>query len=176
MNGDTPVSSLPTDHCQALKAACDILIDEFPEDVGRLLHGGDFVETWMSNYLPPQFTTKYTPLLAKKMLVCVVTVAWKLVQPGSWPLACVGEQLALHALIERAEIAMELDGEQADFADFRELAFPDSDILMLFEPSFDGIEDSDVGDYLGLGNLAPKHWFDPLYSGIPVHPYVADEP
>ncbi len=174
MIGDTSRSTLPADHWKALNAASDILIDEFSEDVGHLLNGRDFDTTWMSNYLPPQFRQKYTALLAKKVLVCVVVVAWKLEQPTSWPLACVGEQLALRALIERAEMELDLQGKEADYGDFWELAFPDTDILMLFDPAWDGIEDSDIADYLGARALAPKNWFDPLYDIVPVHPYVAE--
>lgn len=178
MISDTSRSTLPADHWQALNAASDILIDEFSEDIGRLVDDGDgdFETTWMSNYLPPQFHQTYTALFAKKVLVCVVVVAWKLEQPMSFPLACVGEQLALRALIERAEVELEMEGREADFTDFWEMAYPDTDILMLFDPAMDGIEDSDIGDYLGTRSLAPKDWFDPLYDTVPVHPYVAEDP
>ena len=61
-------------------------------------------------------------------------------------------------------------------SDLWELAFPDKDILMLFDPAWDGIEDPEIGDRLGTRALAPNHWFDPLYDGVPVHPYVAPDP
>jgi hypothetical protein len=41
--------------------------------------------------------------------------------------------------------------------------------------AWDGIEDSEIGDHLGVRNLAVEHWFDPLYDIAAVHPYVADE-
>ncbi|NOX30890.1 MAG: hypothetical protein GXP35_12710 [Actinobacteria bacterium] len=47
---------------------------------------------------------------------------------------------------------------------------------MLFNPAWDGIEDSDIADHLGARALAPKNWFDPLYDIVPVHPYVAESP
>lgn len=85
----------------------------------------------MSNYLPLQFRRKYTALRAKKLLVCVVVVAWKLAQPDGWLLACVGEHLALRALIERAGAELELVGKEANYSSFWDLAFPDVDIEML---------------------------------------------
>lgn len=177
MIGSAFPSTLPPDHWQALQNAGNVLIDEFSEDVGRLLAGEEFDDTfWMSNYLPPQFRRKYTALLAKKLLVCVVVVAWKLDQPDGWMLACTGEQLALRALVERAEVELELQGKEADYTSFWDLAFEDTDIELLFNPAWDGIEDSEIGDHLGVGNLTVEHWFDPLYDIAPVHPYVSDEP
>jgi len=175
--GSALPSTLPADHWQALKTAGNILIDEFSDDVGRLLAGEEFDDSlWMSNYLPPQFHPRYTPLLAKKLLVCVVLVAWKLEQPDGWLLACVGEHLALRALIERAEVELELQGKEADYSSFWDLSFEDADIEMLFNPAWDGIEDSEIGDHLGVQNLEVERWFDPLYDIAPVHPYVAEEP
>jgi hypothetical protein len=173
--GDTQPSTLPPDHWDALRASIDILIDGFSDDIARLMIDEvGFEHTFMSIYLPPQFKSRYNALFAKKLLVCLITVAWKFDQPGNWPLACTGEQLALRALVERAESETELDGKDYDFGDFWELAFPDCDLDMLYEPAFDGIEDSDIADEMGARHLHPDRWFEPLYDGIPVHPYVSD--
>jgi hypothetical protein len=173
--GDAHPTTLPADHWKGLRASVDILIDGFSDDIARLLIDEvDFEHTFMSAYLPPQFKARYGALFAKKLFVCLVTVAWKLDQAGNWPLACTGEQLALRALVERAESQMELDGSDYDFEDFWELAFPDRDLDMLFEPAFDGVEDSEIADYMGARHLHPDRWFEPLYEGIPVHPYVAE--
>ena len=70
MIGSSFPSTHPADHRQALKTAGNILIDEFSDDIGRLLAGEEFDDSfWMSKYLPPQFRPKYTALLAKKLLV-----------------------------------------------------------------------------------------------------------
>ena len=176
MIGSAFPSTLPADHWQALQTAGNILIDEFSDDVGRLLAGTEFDDSfWMSNHLPPQFRPKYTTLLAKKLLVCVVVVAWKLEQPDGSLLACVGEHLALRALIERAEVELGLQGKEVNYSSFWDLAFPDADIEMLFDPAWDGIEDSEIGDQLGVRNLAVEHWFDPLHDIVAVHPYVAED-
>ncbi|HLF43041.1 MAG TPA: hypothetical protein VJA46_05875 [Acidimicrobiia bacterium] len=175
MIGDANTATLPKDHWAALKTSVDGLIDEFSEDIaGLLLDEVAFEHTFMSSYVPPQFTSRYTALFAKKMLVCLVTVGWKLEHPGQWPLACTGEQLALRALIERAESQMELDGQAFDFGDFVELAFQDTDLDMLFDPAWDGIEDSDIADHLGARHLHPDRWFEPFYEGIPVPPYGSE--
>jgi uncharacterized protein (DUF2126 family) len=156
--GDASRATLPEDHWQALAAAGSILIDEFSDDVSRLLSGGDFDDTWMANYLPPQFERKYTALFAKKMVVCVAVVAWKLEEPGNWPLACVGEQLALRAIIERADVELDLQGKDYKFESFWDLAFSDTDFPMLYEPAWDGVEDTAIAERLGAGNLAPDDW------------------
>jgi len=172
--GDANAATLPPDHWTALKASVDMLIDEFSDDIAGLLHDEvAFDHTFMNSYLPPQFTSRYTALFAKKLLVCVVTVGWKLEQPGQWPLACTGEQLALRALIERAESKMELDGQSFDFGDFVELAFQDTDLDMLFDPAWDGVEGSDIAEHLGARHLHPDRWFEPFYENIPVHLYVS---
>jgi hypothetical protein len=75
-------------------------------------------------------------------------------------------------LIEEAESILEVRDEEADFGDFRELAFKDEDYLMLFDMAWDGIEDSDLGRQVRVMNLAFDEWFEPFYEGIPVHPYV----
>ena len=151
-----------------------MLIDEFSDDIaGLLLEETDFEHTFMSNYLPDQFRARYDVLFAKKLLVCLITVASKLEQPGNWPLACMGEQVALRALVQRAESHMELEGQDFDFGNFWELGFPDEDLEMLFDPAFDGVEDSDIADHLGARNLHPDRWFEPFYENLPVHPYVA---
>jgi len=51
--------------------------------------------------------------------------------------------IIISLLVARARGAR--DGRQGgDFTDLWELAFPDTDILMLFEPAGDGIEDSNI--------------------------------
>jgi len=91
--------------------------------------------------------------------------------------ASTAECLALMAIIEKAKMLLEMKGEEdgryqeADFSLFEDIAFPDLDILLLFNPALDGIEDTHVAIYMGMA-LKPSEWFKQIYA--PVHPYVYD--
>jgi hypothetical protein len=50
-----------------------------------------------------------------------------------------------------------------------EAAFPDLDIDLLFDPAWDGVEDTDVAEEMGMF-LKPAEWFGEAYG--PVHPYI----
>src|SRR5207248_530236 len=113
-----PHDILPPSHREALYAAVDVLTDEFLDDVATLQDDDDFTNTSMVDYLPRKYLPHYTPLVARQFLVCLITVAWKLRSPGIYRLACVGEELALNALIERAEGLLDMDGQKADFDGF----------------------------------------------------------
>ena len=170
--GDVPEGMLSPKQEKALRSAAVALLDRFFADVGHLEAGGDFSDTDMAAYLPVRFLPKYNHLFAKEFLVAFSAVASKLVQPGNWPLACVAEELALHALIEEAESQLETRGEEAYLGDFRELATKDKDYMWLLDMAWDGIEDSEIGRQEGVMNLAFDAWFEPFFEGIPVHPYV----
>lgn len=88
---------------------------------------------------------------------------------------CTGEEMALHLGIARAQaltrnrprlVAKTVAGLPDDRRDFdfeaaSEELFQDGDVLMLFDQSLDGIEDSgnEANQALGMVNLAPAHWF-----------------
>ncbi len=91
--GDVPEGMRAPAQEQALRSATVVLLDRFFADVGHLEAGGDFADTDMVAYLPQRFARKYNHLFGKEFLVALGTVASKLVQPGNWPLACVGEEL-----------------------------------------------------------------------------------
>jgi len=165
---------LPPSHREALFAAIDTLIDEFLDDVAHLREGKPFAETWMKTFLPEKYLHRYNQLFARQFLACLMTVAWKLTSPDPQWLACVGEELALDALLRQAEIQLDVEGEHADFGDFEDVAFEDTDFKVLFDPAWDGIEDSEVGEYLRMANLHLADWFKPFRESDPVHPYVWD--
>ena len=90
--------------------------------------------------------------------------------------SCTGEEMALHLVIEAAEIGVS-DGSLAmdqslppdedrdqDFDWVREVLFRDHDVLWLFEDSLDGIDDpdSELSKQYGLANLHPNRWFVPF--------------
>ncbi|MER5696150.1 hypothetical protein ACWDBO_29690 [Streptomyces mirabilis] len=91
---------------------------------------------------------------------------------------CTGEEMALHLGIARAEgltrnrprlvreTVADLPQHRRDF-DWTACSaglFEDHDVLMLFDDSLDGVEDSgsDVNQALGMVNLAPLDWFTPF--------------
>ncbi len=91
---------------------------------------------------------------------------------------CTAEEMALHLGIARAraltrnrprrvrETVKGLPEHRRDF-DWHACSdnlFQDHDVLMLFDNSLDGIEDSDshVNQALGMINLAAQDWFDPF--------------
>jgi hypothetical protein len=170
--GDVPAGLLSPEQEDALRSAAVVLLDRFFADIGNLEAGGDFAYTDMVEYLPPRFLPKYDHLFAKEFLVCVATVAWKLENPGHSTLACVGEELALHALVTEAEGILEGRGAGVDLADFLELATEDADYELLFDMAWDGIEDSDSAREEGMANLPFDDWFKPFREKYPVHPYV----
>lgn len=85
---------------------------------------------------------------------------------------CTGEEMALHLGIARATaltrnrprlVAEVVAGLPEDRRDFdwepaSEELFEDGDVLMLFDQSLDGIEDSG-NEALGMVNLPPADWF-----------------
>src|SRR5262249_10609652 len=153
--------------------AVHVLIDEFLEDIVALQRGEQFSDTDMATYLPSGYVHRYNLLFAKRFLACVYTVAWKLHSPDLQTLACVGEELALHALIQSAEAILDDGGTEEDFDSLREAAFEDEDYALLFDPRWDGIEESGHGRRLGMANLRYDDWFMPFRDENPVHQYCS---
>src|SRR5262245_8422568 len=103
-------SILPTEHERVLSTAVHVLIDEILDDIVALQRGERFADTGMAHYLPSTYAHRYDLLFAKRFLACVFIVAWKLQSPDPQGLACVGEELALHALIQSAEAILDHNG------------------------------------------------------------------
>ena len=171
MIGSELRSMMRADHQRALSTAVHVLIDEFLDDIVTLQRGEHFADTGLATYLPPTYRHRYDLLFAKRFLACVYMVAWKLHSPDPQSLACVGEELALHALIQGAEAILDDKAREADFDSLRETAFEDEDYALLFDPQWDGIEESKHGQRLGMANLGYDDWFRPFRDDDPVHPY-----
>src|SRR5208282_1706491 len=63
-----------------------------------------------------------------------------------------------------------------DFSSFEEIAYEDADFMLLFQGSWDGIEESEIGEALGMANLRFQDWFKP-FNDRPeyrVHPFLDD--
>jgi hypothetical protein len=152
--------------------ALDALIDEWFSDVADLLNGAAVADLSMVAYLPRPYMSRYTPLFAEQFLTCFLTVAWKLHAPGDYRLACVAEEIALAAVIERAgrEAASEEDADAID--GIGDALFADTDLALLFDPKYDGIEETAASERLAIAHLRFADWFTPFRPEDPVHPYV----
>jgi hypothetical protein len=97
---------------------------------------------------------------------------------GDWPLpTCPAEELALHLILEDAPAAVEdgwtgldeatLDAlpvhpDDFDWHAMPDALFQDTDILHLFEPDLDGIDDprNAVNIQMAIGDYRPSAWFE----------------
>ncbi|MGH2714189.1 MAG: hypothetical protein ACRDM7_09965 [Thermoleophilaceae bacterium] len=156
-----------------LRDAADELRDELREDIQTLPAGGRYDDTFaVSEHLPVVYARHYTPELVAHWAGSVETVAHKLAAYPNTYLASTAEELAGHALIgrcealidEREEELNDPDAVREKFSEAHDLAFEDHDVLLLFDARFDGIEDSDVGEMMGMANLHVRDWFMPFRS------------
>ncbi|WP_405763983.1 hypothetical protein OHU34_43395 [Streptomyces sp. NBC_00080] len=122
----------------------------------------------------------------RQMARCFDDLAADLAQDGTVRPRCTGEEMALHLGIDRAKsltrnrprlVAETVAGLDEDPRDFDwdwclTVLFEDHDVLMLFDASLDGIEDSgnEINQALGLANLAAAQWF------VPFRPSQARDP
>jgi|TARA_B100000749_G_scaffold227959_1_gene183878 hypothetical protein len=61
------------------------------------------------------------------------------------------ETLALHILIQEASVVLDERGVEQQFGEFEDELYEDLDHEYLYDPKFDGIEDSDIGVAHGIG-------------------------
>jgi hypothetical protein len=165
---------------QALQASCDILIASLFDELLNVKQPEDVTHTMLGAYLPEHYLSNYTPHFLRKFAICLITVAWKLAQPGHSVLASLAEELAAWVILQEAkrhlEDETEEEGEDA-FAAFIDAYFEDTDFKYLYEDASDGIEETEVAKLLGISPLAFHDWFAP-FSDDPSrtpHPYVVEE-
>lgn len=159
---------------QALHAAVVLLIDDAFES---LRVDGSLEESSIASYLPPRFRHRYTELTFRGLLVALIEVGGRLARTDTPQLRCLAEVLALHIVVEHADVWFESQGHPLpSWGDYEDLAFEDADFELLYQPEWDGIEDppSEVARSLGMVNLHPDDWFSPFRQDEPVHPYLAD--
>jgi hypothetical protein len=163
---------------KALQASCDILIDSVFDEFEGVDGPKEIAMTTVGGYLPRRYLSKYGPLFFKQFAVCLITVAWKLAQPQQMPLSSLAEELAARTIIEHAKVVMELDGVEEDreeaFETFEDVYFEDTDFEFLFDDEYDGIDETQLAQTMGLPSLAFDDWFKP-FSDEPsrtAHPYV----
>lgn len=166
---------LPPNHRAALETSCTVLVDDFLDDMSTLRDDPRaWDDTYLSGYLPRANRDRYTPVFAREFLVCTVVVGWKLAQE-SWPgLVCLGEELALNALVEASAIRLEDEGVEPDFAPFIHRALAGADFADLFADAPAGVDESEIGRRLRHAGPPVDDWFTPFPSlAAPVlHPYL----
>ena len=119
---------------------------------------------------------RYNAIFAKRFLTALLIVEWKLFAPGEHKLACLAEELALHALIECADSLRKERGLKVDFTSLEEVAFEDRDFEILFNPAEDGLDETEVGARLGMTGMKFQEWFKPFSedAAYRVHPFAED--
>jgi hypothetical protein len=169
----TDPRALGAEALDILRDAADELRDELREDIQTLREGGRHDETIaVSEHLPGVYARHYTPEVVAQWAGSVETVAHKLAAYPNTYLTSTAEELAGHALIARCEALIEdrenefddADALREKFSEVHDLAFEDHDVLLLFDARFDGIEDSDIGETMGVANLHVRDWFKPFRS------------
>lgn len=134
--------------------------------------------------LPPIVARTVNEVWLDRFVDCFDTIGQRLGR-GEFELheaaASTGEEMALHIVIDHAEGSL-VDGEfeihewiallprhggrDPDFDRMRTVLFLDEDVLLLFDPSLDGVEDaeSELNRLGRLVNLHPRDWFKPFES------------
>lgn len=170
----------------ALLLAVDLWIDEGYDEVARLSHGDEGIGVF-DDYLPPMFEDQYGAVFYRAFMNAIVVVSWKLAQPKAHSLACVAEELALNAIVQKAKVVVDmwadddrnphvtLDNKEAldsGLEDVIEDMAEDRDFEYLFHGR---TPEGPVADSLGLTVIAFHLWFEPFNDdgsrGFP-HPYV----
>jgi hypothetical protein len=101
---------------------------------------------------------------------------------GDWPRpVCAGEEMALHHMLDFADdgvpevvpqaelAALPEHPDDLDWETCRDALFQDSDILSLFDPEHDGIEDpaAQGNQLIGMGDYRPAAWFETFLNMQP---------
>lgn len=172
---DSPLS--PRKACQLWTAAI-VLADTYRDS-----------DLWsvLKAELPPLAQRMADDVWMARFVTCFEALAARLAQDqfdSSQLASCTGEEMALHLVIDLAAAGVSddtilmddslPDDEQRDddFEWAREVLFRDHDVLLLFNASLDGIDDteSDLSQRYMFANLHPKRWFLPFPDQVDVDP------
>ena len=186
-----PVPSAPHDDeycdCEGCEAADALLT---PRNANVILYAAETLRINMEG--DPESVLEELPPLAQLQGVEIVGKLMKeleriveTISAGNEPTPnCTGEEMVLHMLLDGAADQWRAKGmygvcgpleavndllpecrRDADFGMMGEMWFEDADVLWLFDPAMDGIEDSPEGQFLGVAYLHPKDWFKPFRTG-----------
>lgn len=165
---------LPESHRIALDIAYSDFLDAYfkisPTDAGKIEQ--------IADWLPKKHVSRYTSLFCHRFIICMTSVAERLVQPQrTAPVPrSTAEAFALHILVRQATtILKDVRRIDADFGAFTALAFRDTDFLDLYDAAPDppGIN---LDKRIPLpNNLEFNDWFKPFDSLEPVNPFVYED-
>ncbi|MFI8933039.1 tetratricopeptide repeat protein [Streptomyces sp. NPDC053474] len=167
---------------KVLKAACDIVADlsyDTLEEIGdRPVDLGDNYAFTFSDL--PVLTWRQDSHWRRQMVRCFDDLASD-IRAGKWPQpTCTGEEMALHIAVDHASsmviddpelVTSFVEGLPAHHDDWDwglclDVLLEDTDVLFLYEPWSQGIEDSDhhLNQFMGIANLEAEDWFRPFYE------------
>ncbi|MDP8921337.1 MAG: hypothetical protein M3O34_00445 [Chloroflexota bacterium] len=156
----------------ALGEAVIDLIDDFADDLAALKQGQAFADLAMADFLPRAFGPRYDESFARRFFVTLMVVAWKLRSPDDHPLANLAEQLAFHAIVDRAEMILDEWGEDAPLTQLFPVACERTEFLTLYDPRLDQLKPSEARRrFYGTPLDFPK-WFEPFGGRGQPHPYT----
>ncbi|QRX93110.1 hypothetical protein [Streptomyces noursei] len=170
----------------ALVWATDVLLDELFQDAYALAAEEMNVAErdrpmWLLDELPSRYALQYDVRFARRFLVTAIVLTTRFTEGSFEQLSCVAEELVLRLLLGRAEVTLETfglldEGVSSALECFAEMVYEDMDHEWLYDDSKDGIDESPVGEYLGVAPLGLASWFKPFGEDRYVHPYAVDEP
>jgi hypothetical protein len=157
---------------RALHKAVTYLTEDLIDEIVRLGARGTInPDSWLGEHLPRQYAARYDHRFARKLLACVMTIAWKLWSPDHHRPACLGEELALEAIISTTEGVLSWRPGTDDLDMLREVVFEDTDFMFLFNPKYDGIQDDPtIQAVMPMSGMDFDDWFKPWHSRWYVHP------
>lgn len=146
-------------------------------------------EAWepLRDELPPLAQNAADRAWMERFVLGFDAIATRMAQGGhdlSRLASCTGEEMALHFIIDEAESSLAEgllsapallpdDPERADdFELARDVMFRDHDVLLLFDPALDGVDDpaSGLHQHFRFANLHPRRWFLPFADEQDVDP------
>lgn len=162
----------------ALNIAADMAYDDLDE-IGDRPVGADDNYAYIFSQLPV-LTWRQDAQWRRQMVRCFDDLAQD-IRAGKWPRPnCTGEEMALHIAIDHASSMVVDDTELVlsfveglpahhddwDWGLCLDVLLEDTDVLFLYEPWAQGIEDSDhqINQFAGMVNLEAEDWFKPFYD------------
>jgi site-specific recombinase XerD len=139
----------------ALIAAADALQGRLPDHASAI---------W--DWLPPEFSNRYTANFFVAFAASALVVGWKLTDPDTiYPLASVVEELALHAIFGAAEQELPSSAGRSarSLADLFTALIEDEDFLLLFNSTLLDIQDQPaIQEQVPTANLRFVDWCKPF--------------
>jgi hypothetical protein len=135
----------------------------------------------VSSRLPRVYEERYANFdFLKNWIVTLSIVGWKLAQPECQPLTSLGEELAMHVLLEdaigRVEESEDSSEAEESLQGVYQEAFEDTDFLVLFR--LEDAADLEPEGRSWATELKFEDWFRPFGSGVDrgvPHPFLLDE-